>query len=126
MTILLISTFSCSDGSEIVVTPRMTTPVSREIALVARQMTVGYLSDKTWGFFGAMCDQWLDIDYTWLPDQAERLEDGRVTAIFQRREERILGPETLTFKVDFDTGAVKGENEIESERLGVTEGCDAW
>lgn len=89
-------------------------------------MTLAYLSDKTWGFFGAMCDQWVAMDYEWQQEASARYVDGRVSVEFQRLEDRILGPERLTYKVDLDSGEVKGDNDQGTERLGTTEGCDRW
>ncbi len=123
---MLFPTVGCGDEAENIGTPTAIASVSPEIALIAKQMANAYLSDKTWGFFGATCDQWLAMDYEWQQDASERLDDGRVSVVFGRLEERILGPEILTFRVDIDSGEVKGENKTESGRMGVAEGCDTW
>lgn len=126
---LLTISIACSnnDTEDVLHTPTPITTVSPEIALIARQLTIAYLSDKPWGFFGATCDQWIEIDYAWNPNTSEQLPDGHVTVVFERLPERILGPQNLLFRVDVDSGTVQGDNQSDtSERLGVAEGCDKW
>lgn len=129
MPALLNISVACSnnDTEDILHTPTPIPTVSPEIALIARQLTIAYLSDKPWGFFGATCDQWIEIDYAWNPDTSEQSPDERVTVVFERLPERILGPQKLLFRVDVDSETVQGDNQSETdERLGVAEGCDKW
>ncbi len=101
--------------------------VSPEIALLTHRHTVAYLSDKTWGYFGATCDQWLEIDYQWTAEESELLDDGRVSVVYARREERLLGPERLEFVVDLIEPKVQGRNRNQdAARSGISEGCDKW
>ena len=105
---------------------RTSTEVSREIAILAHRLVSAYMSDKPWGFFGATCEQWIEEDYYWEPSMSERETDDRIVVTYERKPERILGPLELIFFVEVDTGEVVGDNESESGRSGVAEGCDKW
>ena len=100
--------------------------VSSEIANLAHRLVIAYMSDKTWGFFGATCEQWIEQDYRWDPSLGELQIDGRTKLTYTRNPDRMLGPEQLVFFVDIDTGEVEGDNESETGRSGVAEGCDKW
>lgn len=100
--------------------------VSSEIANLAHRLVIAYMSNKTWGFFGATCEQWIEQDYRWDPSLGELHVDGRTKLTYTRNPDRMLGPEQLVFFVDIDTGEVEGDNESETGRSGVAEGCDKW
>ena len=100
--------------------------VSAEIALLAHRYVLAYMSGKTWGFFGANCRQWIEMDYQWEKQESVLHEDGRVKVTYFRLPERLIGQEALTYFVDVDTGEVEGDNEPPEGRLGTAEGCDAW
>ncbi len=100
--------------------------VSPEISVLAHRLVSAYMSDKDWGFFGATCEQWIEEDYQWQTAMGQMQPDGRIKVTYERTPERILGPELLVFYVDIDTGEVKGDNESETGRSSVAEGCDKW
>ena len=100
--------------------------VSPEIAVLAHRYVFAYMSDKVWGFFGATCEKWIEMDYQWEKSMSQFLDDGRVKITYERKPERIIGPEELVFYVDVDTGEVKGNNLSDTGRSGVAEGCDKW
>ena len=100
--------------------------VSPEISVLAHRLVTAYMSDKDWGFFGATCEQWIEEDYQWQTAMGEIQPDGRIKVTYVRNPDRILGPELLMFYVDIDTGEVEGDNESETGRSSVAEGCDKW
>lgn len=100
--------------------------VSPEIAVLAHRLVFAYMSDKTWGFFGATCEKWIEMDYQWETSMSEHQTDGRIKITYERKPERIIGPERLVFFVDVDRGEVEGDNLSETGRSGVAEGCDKW
>ena len=100
--------------------------VSPEIAVLAHRLVFAYLSDKTWGFFGATCEKWIEMDYEWDSSVSELQPDGRVRVAYGRQPDRVLGPGQLVFFVDIDSGDVEGDNESETGRSGIAEGCDQW
>ena len=100
--------------------------VSPEIAVLAHRLVFAYMSDKTWGFFGATCEKWIEMDYQWETSMSELQTDGRIKITYARKLERIIGPEKLVFFVDVDRGEVEGNNLSETGRSGVAEGCDKW
>ena len=102
------------------------TDVSPEIAVLAHRLVFAYMSDKTWGFFGATCEKWIEMDYEWDKSSSEQYEDGRIRVTYARQSDRLLGPDELVFYVDIDSGDVQGENESETGRSGIAEGCDQW
>ena len=102
------------------------TEVSPEIAVLAHRLVFAYMSDKTWGFFGATCERWIEMDYEWDKSSSEMLEDGRVKVTYMRQPDRMLGAEQLIFYVDIDSRDVQGDNESETGRSGIAEGCDQW
>lgn len=102
------------------------TEVSPEVAVLAHRLVFAYMSDKTWGFFGATCEKWIDMDYAWEKSSSELREDGRVKVTYTRQPDRLLGPDELVFYVDIDSGEVEGDNEAETGRSGIAEGCDQW
>lgn len=124
--IICITAAACSDQNTDDESPSSSNlaTVSPETALIAHQNTISYLSDKPWGFFGATCDQWIQTDYIWQPQESQLLPDGRISVIYHRNQDRTLGPEKLIFYVDLDTMQVQGDNDTQSQRLGVAEGCD--
>jgi hypothetical protein len=82
-----------------------------------------YLSEKSWGFFGATCDRWVELDYEFDAGRTGKSEDGAIVVVFNRRPDRDLGSDTLTFSVSTD-GTVQGDNKL--ARSGIAEGCDQW
>ena len=102
------------------------TDVSPEIAVLAHRLVFAYMSDKTWGFFGATCEKWIEMDYEWDKSSSELQQDERVRVTYARQADRLLGPDELIFYVDIDSGDVVGDNESESGRSGIAEGCDQW
>ena len=100
--------------------------VSTEIAGLAHRIVLAYMSDKAWGFFGATCKMWIEEDYEWDKSMSEFSSDGRVKIVYLRHPDRILGPAELVFHVDIDTNEVRGDNESETGRSSVAEGCDQW
>ena len=100
--------------------------VSPDIAVLAHRYVFAYMSDKVWGFFGATCEKWIEMDYQWETSMSEFEEDGRVKVTYQRKPERLLGLENIVFYVDVDTGEVEGDNESPTGRSGIAEGCDKW
>ena len=102
------------------------TEVSPEIAVLAHRLVFAYMSDKTWGFFGATCERWIEMDYEWDKSKSELQQDGRIKVMYVRQSDRLLGPDELVFYVDIDSGDVQGDNASESERSGIAEGCDQW
>ena len=107
------------------ITPTQT-EVSPEIAVLAHRLVFAYMSDKTWGFFGATCDKWIEMDYEWDKSSSEQHDDGRIKVTYARQPDRLLGPDELAFYVDIDSGHVQGDNESETGRSGIAEGCDQW
>lgn len=107
------------------ITPTQT-EVSPEIAVLAHRLVFAYMSDKTWGFFGATCERWIEMDYEWDKSSSEQHDDGRIKVTYARQPDRLLGPEELAFYVDIDSGDVQGDNESETGRSGIAEGCDQW
>ena len=104
------------------------TVVSPEIAILAHRLVFAYMSDKPWGFFGATCEKWIEGDYLWDASMSELRPDGRIKITYQRKEDRIVGPEKLVFYVNIDAGEVEGDNKPENDtgRMGAAEGCDQW
>ena len=102
------------------------TDVSPEIAVLAHRLVFAYMSDKTWGFFGATCERWIEMDYEWDKSSSEQYDDGRIRVTYARQPDRLLGPDALVFYVDIDSGHVQGDNESETGRSGIAEGCDQW
>ena len=102
------------------------TDVSPEIAVLAHRLVFAYMSDKTWGFFGATCERWIEMDYEWDKSSSEQYDDGRIRVTYARQPDRLLGPDELVFYVDIDSGHVQGDNESETGRSGISEGCDQW
>ena len=100
--------------------------VSPEVAVLAHRYVFAYMSDKVWGFFGATCEKWIEMDYQWETSLSEFMDDGRIKITYERKPERIVGPEHLVFYVDVDTGEVVGNNLSDTGRSGVAEGCDKW
>ncbi len=118
------SSHRTQNGAESTAHP--TTPVSPEIAVLAHRLVFAYMSDKTWGFFGATCEKWIEMDYEWDKSSSKIIEDGRIKVAYARQPDRMLGPDELIFYVDVDSGDVQGDNESETGRSGVAEGCDRW
>ena len=102
------------------------TDVSAEIAVLAHRLVFAYMSNKTWGFFGATCEKWIEMDYEWDKSSTELRDDGQIKVSYARQTDRLLGPDELVFYVDIDSGDVAGDNESESGRSGIAEGCDQW
>ena len=127
-----LTLFACESGSSGDVVPEAsvqetpTSEVSREIAVLAHRLVFAYMSDKTWGFFGATCEKWVEMDYEWVSSMSELQDDGRVKVTYLRQEDRLLGPDQLVFYVDIDSRDVEGDNESETGRSGIAEGCDQW
>ena len=109
-------------------TANSTAQVSPDIAVLAHRLVFAYMSDKPWGFFGATCEKWIEGDYLWDSSMSELQPDSRIKITYQRKEDRIVGPEKLVFYVDIDSREVAGDNkpEIDTGRMGVAEGCDQW
>ncbi len=96
-------------------------------AAEADEAIMRYLSDKSWGFFGATCDQWLSEDYELSKKMSKYEYDSDVwRVVYTRSFDRIVGSGQLIFMVDASTGSVKGMNERDDGRFGVAEGCDKW
>ena len=127
-----LTLFACESGSsgdvvlEASVQETPPSEVSREIAVLAHRLVFAYMSDKTWGFFGATCEMWVEMDYEWESSMSELQDDGRVKVTYLRQEDRLLGPDQLVFYVDIDSLDVEGDNESETGRSGIAEGCDQW
>ena len=113
-----------NNAEPIIITP--TTEVSPEIAVLAHRLVFAYMSDKTWGFFGATCERWIEMDYEWAKSSSELQSDGRIKVTYARQPDRVLGPAELVFYVNIDTQEVQGDNESETGRSGIAEGCDQW
>lgn len=129
--LVLSAAIACRSGDSgggVVTQSAPTTPVSREIGILAHRLVFAYMSDKPWGFFGATCEKWIQDDYQWESSMGEQLGDGRIKVTYLRNEDRIIGPEQLVFYVDIDTSQVEGDNKPETDtgRVGVAEGCDQW
>ena len=45
-------------------------PIAAADAADALDTVVTYLSGKSWGFFGAMCDRWVELDYEFSPEKS--------------------------------------------------------
>ena len=112
--------------TEIDETVATVTEVSPEIAVLAHRLVFAYMSDKTWGFFGATCEKWIEMDYEWDKSSSEMLEDGRIKVTYMRQPDRMLGADQLIFYVDIDSRDVQGDNKSETGRSGIAEGCDQW
>lgn len=102
------------------------TEVSPEIAVLAHRLVFAYMSDKTWGFFGATCEKWIEMDYEWDKSTSQLQQDERIKVTYTRQADRLLGPDELIFYVDIDSGDVTGDNKSETGRSGIAEGCDQW
>ncbi len=98
-------------------------PIPESEAIAARDTSLNYLSEKSWGFFGATCDRWIEIDYEFDAGRSGESEDGAIVVVFNRRPDRDLGSATLIFSVNTD-GTVQGDNKL--ARSGIAEGCDQW
>ncbi len=98
-------------------------PISESDAVAVAGQVIAYMSDKAWGFFGATCDQWIEIDYELSHDRSGISSNGTTVVVYNRRSDREIGPLTLTFRID-PTGSITGENKL--ERSGIAEGCDKW
>ena len=107
-------------------TPTSVESASASITSWAVQLVREYLETKPWGFFGATCEQWLDIDYVVTEPTATIGQDGRVHVVLDRHPDRALGPESVKYYVDLDTAEVVGDHSTDDGRLGTTEGCDKW
>ena len=120
--------FGCAVSPEETAVPVTTTgeAASEGIANWSVQLIREYLSDKPWGFFGASCEQWLEIDYLIEEPSAFIKSDGRIHVEFTRHPDRMLGPDVVKFDVDLDSAHVEGDHADDDERLGTTEGCDKW
>ena len=128
-TIALIACNSQTNGETsdtVPATQSLEQTVSPEIAGLAHRLVIAYMSDKDWGFFGATCDQWIQEDYQWQITMSQPQPDGRVKLTYERNPDRILGPDSLVFFVNVDTGEVEGDNASETGRSSVAEGCDKW
>lgn len=106
--------------------PTAVESASASITSWAVQLVREYLDTKPWGFFGATCEQWLDIDYIVAEPTATIEQDGRIHIVLDRRPDRALGPESVKYYVDLDTAEVVGDHSSDDGRLGTTEGCDKW
>ena len=98
-------------------------PIPESEAIAARDTSLNYLSKKSWGFFGSTCDRWVELDYEFDAGRTGESEDGAIVVVFNRRLDRDLGSDTLTFSVNTD-GTVQGDNKL--ARSGIAEGCDQW
>jgi hypothetical protein len=103
--------------------PLVLIPIPESEAIAARDTSLNYLSEKSWGFFGATCDRWVELDYEFDAGRTGKSEDGAIVVVFNRRPDRDLGSDTLTFSVSTD-GTVQGDNKL--ARSGIAEGCDQW
>ena len=99
------------------------TALSETEAMDARDRGLSYLSEKSWGFFGATCDMWIDLDYEFSADDSGKALNDVIRVVFNRQPDRDLGSLTLSFEVRED-GSVQGDNLL--ERSGIAEGCDQW
>jgi hypothetical protein len=99
------------------------TPLSETEAMAVRDTVLTYLSEKSWGFFGATCDRWVELDYEFSGDDSVKSLNDVISVVFNRRPDRDLGSLTLSFEVRED-GSVQGDNLL--ERSGIAEGCDQW
>lgn len=97
--------------------------LSETEAMAARDTVLSYLSEKSWGFFGATCDKWVALDYDFSADDSGKALNDVIRVVFNRRPDRDLGSLTLSFEVSED-GSVQGNNLL--ERSGIAEGCDQW
>ena len=99
------------------------TALSETEAIVARDTVLSYLSEKSWGFFGATCDKWVDLEYEFSPDDSGKARNNVISVVFNRQSNRDLGSLAISFEVRED-GSVQGDNLL--ERSGIAEGCDQW
>jgi hypothetical protein len=99
------------------------TALSEAEVMQARDTVLSYLSEKSWGFFGATCDKWVDLDYEFSADDSGKAINDVISVVFNRQPDRDLGSLTLSFEVRED-GSVRGDNQL--ERSGIAEGCDQW
>lgn len=99
------------------------TALSEAEVMEARDTVLSYLSEKSWGFFGATCDKWVDLDYEFSADDSGKAINDVISVVFNRQPDRDLGSLTLSFEVRED-GSVQGDNLL--ERSGIAEGCDQW
>ena len=99
------------------------TALSEAEVMEARDTVLSYLSEKSWGFFGATCDKWVDLDYEFSADDSGKAINDVISVVFNRQPDRDLGSLTLSFEVRED-GSVRGDNQL--ERSGIAEGCDQW
>ena len=92
----------------------------------ARETVRAYLETKAWGFFGANCSQWLEMDYSRSAGKTG-YEPGADSweLTYARVDGRIVGLEELRFEVNASSGDVRGHNLIDG-RSGIAEGCDKW
>jgi hypothetical protein len=97
--------------------------ISDSDAFAARDTVLDYLSEQSWGFFGATCDKWVDLDYEFSTEDSGKTLNDAIVVVFNRRPDRDLGALALTFEVKPD-GSVQGDNLL--ERSGIAEGCDQW
>lgn len=125
---VVILAVGCGDSTT--TSPTMERPTveaaSESIANWSVQLIREYLDTKPWGFFGASCEQWLEIDYLINMPTATVESDGRIHVSFHRHPDRMLGPEEVKYHVDLGTSTVTGDHGSTGDRLGTTEGCDQW
>ena len=99
------------------------TALSEAEVIQARDTVLSYLSEKSWGFFGATCDKWVDLDYEFSAEDSGKAINDVISVVFNRQPDRDLGSLTLSFEVRED-GSVRGDNQL--KRSGIAEGCDQW
>ena len=85
-----------------------------------------FLNQKPWGFFGGTCDQWVKMDYDFEKENSLFISDDyRWKLLFTLKPDKFLGPKTLIYYIDSQTGIVKGDPN-NNQNSPISEGCDQW
>jgi hypothetical protein len=84
-----------------------------------------YLKDKSWGFFGATCEQWALIHYLWDVSNVYYTNDRSEWVVQLTKKEKTLGPAVVRYYVDAYSGHTYGDkgNHMDSH---FAEGCDKF
>ena len=85
-----------------------------------------FLKQKSWGFFGGTCNQWVKMDYDFEKETSSFINDDYLwKLLFSLKPDKFLGPKTLIYYVNPRTGTVKGDPN-NNQNSPISEGCDQW
>jgi|ETN01SMinimDraft_1059929.scaffolds.fasta_scaffold05190_8 hypothetical protein len=85
-----------------------------------------FLQSKPWGFFGGTCDQWVNMDYDFKKQKSSFInESNDWKIIWDLKPDKFLGPKTLIYYINSETGSVSGDTN-NNQNSPISEGCDKW